>query len=80
MAYNIYFWLGLLTFTLIEKVWVMDNTSKYAPEGAKGREDFFERSRSLNRELQHKGLTYWRDDKAHNLEKGGSVVATLPRA
>lgn len=66
--------------TLIEKIWVMDNTSKYAPEGTKGREDFFEKSRNLNRELQHKQLTYWRDDKTHNLEKGGKTVVTLPRA
>lgn len=66
--------------TLIEKIWIMDNTSKYTAQDAKGREDFFEKSRNLNRELQHKGLTYWRDDKTHNLDKNGSVVATLPRA
>lgn len=66
--------------TLIEKIWIMDNTSKYTPEGAKGRSDFIEKSRNLNRELQHMGLTYWRDDKTHNLEKNGQTVVTLPRA
>jgi hypothetical protein len=64
---------------LIEKIWIMDNTSKYAPQGTEGREAFMERSRNLNRALQHKGLTYWRDDNTHNLDKGGVTVATLPR-
>ena len=67
---------------LIEKIWVMDNTSKYAslPSGNPERDSFMERSRNLNRALQHKGLTYWRDDKTHNLEKGGTTVVSLPRA
>ena len=62
---------------LIDKIWVIENTSKFKDSKSEGHNDFIAKSLRVNREMQRRGLTFWRDSKNYGLDflTGGRAIS-----
>lgn len=67
-------YLGLL----IDKMWLMDNT--HYLDDPKKRQEYIDKASSVNREITHRGLTFWRTDTEYGFDKtSGGLAVSLPR-